>query len=103
MVGVNDTVQYENGNDSTNCYKIIRKYITIGQMTAGTCMQECPDEKSATISWWRHRMEAFFGLLTLCAGNSPVIGEFPSQRASDTDFDVGPHNLLNKQSNDRWF
>ena len=39
-------------------------------------------------SWWRHQMEAFSALLALCAGNSPVTGEFPSQRTSDADFDV---------------
>ena len=31
-------------------------------------------------SWWRHRIEAFSALLPLCVGNSPVTGEFPSQR-----------------------
>ena len=31
-------------------------------------------------SWWRHRMETFSALLALFAGNSPVTGEFPSQR-----------------------
>ena len=36
---------------------------------------------STTLStWWRHQMEAFSRLLVLCAGNSPVTGEFPSQR-----------------------
>ena len=29
------------------------------------------------ISWWRHQMETFSALLALCAGNSPVPGEFP--------------------------
>ena len=33
-----------------------------------------------TKSWWRHQMEIFFALLALCAGNSPVTGELPSQR-----------------------
>ena len=33
--------------------------------------------------WWRHQMETFSALLALCAGNLPVTGEFPSQRASD--------------------
>ena len=33
-------------------------------------------------------METFSALLALCAGNSPVTGEFPSQRASNADFDV---------------
>ena len=28
---------------------------------------------------WRHQMETFSMLLALCAGNSPVTGEFPSQ------------------------
>ena len=30
--------------------------------------------------WWRHQMETFSALLCLCEGNSPVTGEFPSQR-----------------------
>ena len=30
--------------------------------------------------WWRHQMEAFSALLALCVGNSPVTGEFSSQR-----------------------
>ena len=33
-----------------------------------------------TVTWWRHQMETFSALLTFCAGNSPVPGEFPSQR-----------------------
>ena len=34
--------------------------------------------------WWRHQIEAFPALLAL----SPVTGEFPSQRASNAEFDV---------------
>ena len=30
--------------------------------------------------WWRHQMETFSALLAICAGNSPVPGEFPTQR-----------------------
>ena len=30
--------------------------------------------------WWRHQMETFSALLSICAGNSPVPGEFPAQR-----------------------
>ena len=37
---------------------------------------------------WRHQMEIFSALLALCEGNSPVTGEFPSQRASNAGFDV---------------
>ena len=38
--------------------------------------------------WWRHQMETFSALLALCAGNSPVTGEFPSQRPVTWSFDV---------------
>ena len=30
--------------------------------------------------WWRHQMETFSSLLVLCEENSPVSGEFPTQR-----------------------
>ena len=32
------------------------------------------------IEWWRHQMETFSPLLDLCAGNSPVTDDFPTQR-----------------------
>ena len=38
--------------------------------------------------WWRHQMETFSALLALCAGNSPVTGEFPAQRPVTQSFDV---------------
>ena len=31
-------------------------------------------------AWWRHQMGTFSALLAICVGNSPVSGEFPSQR-----------------------
>ena len=33
-------------------------------------------------------METFSVLLAICAGNSPVTGEFPSQRPVTRNFDV---------------
>ena len=39
-------------------------------------------------SLWCHQMETFSALLALCAGNSPVTGEFPSQRPVTRSFDV---------------
>ena len=33
-------------------------------------------------------MEAFSTLLAICAGNSPVTGEFPAQRPVTRSFDV---------------
>ena len=32
---------------------------------------------SGRLPWWRHQMETFSALLAICAGNSPVPGEFP--------------------------
>ena len=39
-------------------------------------------------SWWRHQMETLSALLAICAGNSPVTAEFPSQRPVTQSFDV---------------
>ena len=39
------------------------------------------------ISWWRHQMETFPRYWPF-AGNSPVTGEFPSQRPVTRSFDV---------------
>ena len=33
-------------------------------------------------------METYSALLTICAGNSPVAGEFPTQRPVTRSFDV---------------
>ena len=38
--------------------------------------------------WWRHQIKSFSALLVLCMGNSPVTGEFPSQRPLTRSFDV---------------
>ena len=52
--------------------------------------------------WWRHKMETFSALLALCAGNSPVTGEFPAQspvtRSFDIFFNLRPKKSLSKQS-----
>ena len=59
------------------------------------------------VSWWRHQMETFSALLAICAGNSPVHGEFPAQRPVtrnfDVYFDMHPNNRLSKQSWGWWF
>ena len=46
---------------------------------------------------WRHQMEIFSALLALLARNSPVTGEFPSQRPVTQSFDVFFDLCLNKQ------
>ena len=47
-------------------------------------------------------METFSALLAICAGNSPVPGEFPTQRPVarnfDVFFDLRPNKLLSKQT-----
>ena len=52
---------------------------------------------------WEH----FSVLLAFCAVNSPVTGEFPSQRpvtrSFDVFFDLSLNKRLNKQSRRRWF
>ena len=49
-------------------------------------------------------METFSALLALCAGNSQVTGEFPSQRpvtwSCDVFFDLRLNKRLSKQSLD---
>ena len=47
--------------------------------------------------WWRHQMETFSALLAICAGNSPVTGEFPAQRPVTRSFDVFFHLCLDKR------
>ena len=58
-------------------------------------------------SWWRHQIETFSSLLALCVGDSPVTGEFPTQRpvtrSFDVFFDLRLNKRLNKQSRLRWF
>ena len=58
-------------------------------------------------SWWRHQRETFSALLAICAGNSPVSGEFPTQRAVTLSFDVfvylHPNIRLSKQWWGWWF
>ena len=60
-----------------------------------------------SISWWRHQMETFSAVLAICAGNSPVPGEFPSQRpvtrSFDVFFDLRLNKQLSKQSWGWWF
>ena len=45
--------------------------------------------------WWRHQMETSSALLAICAGNSPVTGEFPAQRPVTRSFGVYFHMRLN--------
>ena len=59
------------------------------------------------LAWWRHQMETFSALLALCAGNSPVTGEYPAQRpvtrSFDVYFDLSLYKRLCKLSGRWWF
>ena len=52
-------------------------------------------------------METFSALLAICAGNSSVTGEFPTQRpvtrSFDVSFDLRLNKRLSKQSWGWWF
>ena len=79
-------------------------------MTSLQCNQLCWLLTSCTLidilSRWRHQMETFSALLALCAGNSPVTGEFPTQwpvaRSFDVSFDLRLNKPLSKQSWGWW-
>ena len=57
-------------------------------------------------TWWRHQMETFSALLAICAGNSPITGEFPSQRPVSRKFvvffDLRLNERLSKQLQVWW-
>ena len=59
------------------------------------------------VTWWRHQMEPFSALLAICAGNSPVTGEFiaqrPVTRSFGVFFDLRLYKRLSKQSSGWWF
>ena len=49
------------------------------------------------VAWWRHQMETFSALLSICAGNSSVADEFPAKRPVTRSFDVFFDLRLNKR------
>ena len=66
-----------------------------------------PRKSDLPSSSWRHQMETFSALLALCAGNSQVTGELPTQRpvtgSFDFYFDLHLNKRLSKQSWGWWF
>ena len=73
----------------------------------GLWMKRIPLSLLGIYTWWRHQMETFSALLAICAGNSPVTGEFPPQRPVTRSFgifsDLHLNKWLSKQSWDWWF
>ena len=66
-------------------YPGVCKWITFEKLYCDV-PQQCV--MMTVIFWWRHQMETFAALLAICAGNSPVSGEFPAQRPVTRSFDV---------------
>ena len=70
-------------------------------------ISSCAGERAFVLLWWRHQMETFSALLAICAGNSPITGEFPAQRlvtrSIDVFFDLRQNKRLSKQSWGWWF
>ena len=52
------------------------------------CMLAYQNPMHASTASWRYQMETFSAPLALCPGNSPVTGEFPSQRPVTWSFVV---------------
>ena len=75
--------------------------LTKGQLR-GKCFHLMTSSLTSSLKWWRHQMETFSALLAICAGNSPVSGEFPAQRlvtrSVDVFFDLRLNKLLSKHS-----
>ena len=67
-------------------------------------MQSLLDEFIEPNTWWRHQMETLSALLAVCAGNSPVTGEFPAQRPVTLSFDCFFFYLrLNERLSKQWW
>ena len=94
------TYQYRKAvlvNAKFHCEKIFqyeRTYETY--FSHGLCNESIYHHIQSLNTWWRHQMETFSALLAICAGNSPVPGEFPSQRPVTRSFDVFFDLCLNK-------
>ena len=73
-----------------------QQHTTMGKAKLGSTHYWLLVMPISLMSWWHHQMETFSTLLALCAGNSPVTGEFPSQRSATCSFDAFFHLCLNK-------
>ena len=78
-------------------YWKMRFYLAFTGELWGVCCEVTSGHVFCVCSWWRHQLETFSALLALCAGNSPVFGEFPSQRPVTWSFAVFFDLRLNKR------
>ena len=94
----------QNGNI---CVLMFGKILIVCYYCSGIGCNCHLSSNDSLLSWWRNQMETFSALLALCEGNSPVTGEFPSQRpvtrSLDVFFDLRLNKGLSKQSWGWWF
>ena len=65
-------------SSSLNWFTKETRYMT-GKFTAHMTITTLPFNSTCRKAWWRHQMETFSASLAICAGNSPVSGEFPNK------------------------
>ena len=87
--------------------QVYQSLSTIGEHSRLIRFEKCAVEMvSHRRTWWRHQTETFSALLAICAGNSPIPGEFPTQRpmtrSFDVYFDLRPNKRLSKQRRGWW-
>ena len=78
-------------------YDFITATTTTDDIIVTMMMTWCSKINNDDLTWWRHQMETFSALLALCAGNSPVTGEFTSQRPVTRSLDAFFDLRLNKR------
>ena len=71
-------------------FRTIPKYIDVDALQSHVLVFR-------SIPRWCHQMKTFSVLLALCAGNSPVTGDFPSQRPVTLSSDISFDLYLNKR------
>ena len=67
-----------------------------GPSMLNTYLKSSIMDQDMAVYFVRNKMETFSALLDLCAGHSPVPGEFPTQRSVARSFDVFSDLRLNK-------
>ena len=103
---VNGCLRHRNVHVTSVWYKKVKADPWIIVSVNPKWMSGCTFVSHIEAKWWRHQMETFSALLAICAGYSPVPGEFPAQRpvtrTFDVFFDLRLNKWLSKQSWGWW-
>ena len=107
IITTNGYITEDNYNLSENQSTLLIEAFPIVLRLAWTKLKPSCWMLWVSLTWWRHQMETFSASLAICAGNSPVPGEFPPQRpvtrSFDVFFDLRLNKRLSKQSWGWWF